>query len=75
MLSSPEREQSALFRRFYRSPGFLRGLGAPACAASAFGLHTGMYLMNVCSVFKVLRGDVAGGPCVFGDLSACPLRG
>ena len=36
----------------------LRGLDAPTCAASAFGLHTGMYLVNVYSVFKVLGGDV-----------------
>jgi len=48
----------------------LRGLGAPTCAASAFGLHTGMYLVNVYSVFKVLGGDVAGGPC---DLGTCLL--
>ena len=59
MLSSPGREQSVLCRRFYRSPGSLRGLGAPTCAASAFGLHTGMYLMSVYSVFKVLGGRFA----------------
>ena len=35
----------------------LRGLGAPTCAASAFGLHTGMYLMNVYSIFEVLGED------------------
>ena len=60
-LSSPGREQSALCRRFYRSPGSLRGPGAPACVASAFGRHTGMYLMNVYSIFKLLPGRAGGG--------------
>ena len=72
MLSSPGRERSALCRRFFiaRLEVSLQGPGAPACVASAFGLHTGMYLVNVYSVFKVLGGDVAGGSC---DLGTCLL--
>lgn len=39
----------------------LRGHGAPTCAASAFSRHTGMYLMNVYLVFKLLFPGWAGG--------------
>ena len=48
---------------------FLRGRGAPAFAASAFGLHTGMYLMSVYSVFTVLDGASAVLPGAVGEIS------
>lgn len=75
MLPSPGREWTTLYRKFYRSSRLLWGLGAPTRAASTFGLHTEMYLMNVYSVFKVLEKNwVSARPSLEFPLSLSPQR-